>query len=176
MSKLTASAFLLAVALCAAPVSGQTPAPSGGARSGAPATPQMNTAPSAKENIAPMMVMLGKQGTVPITQRMPSTNYHGVIVEITCFRTMGAAKAAAADEVACAKAALTKGDGVLGILTDGDGMFQIAGPLTAANYGKLAPYVGKELDVAGSEVYLSNNFSYRVFEVNRFTPGAAAKK
>jgi hypothetical protein len=118
---------------------------------------------------APMTVLFGPQGTVPITQRLASRTLSGTIVEVSCFRSMGAATAASADQVVCAKSALAKG-GMLGILTDGEGMYQLAGSLTASNFSKLAPYLGKQVDVAGSEVYVSNNFSYRVFETLKITP------
>ena len=123
----------------------------------------------AQGTAAPMAVLFGPQGTVPITQRLASRTLSGTIVEVSCFRSMGAATAASPDQVACAKAALAKG-GMLGILTDGEGMYQLAGSLTASNFAKLAPYLGKQVDAAGSEVYVSNNFSYRVFETLKITP------
>jgi hypothetical protein len=119
---------------------------------------------------APMTVLMGAQGSIPITQRLPVTTLHGSIIEISCFRTMGAATVAGAAQVACAKAALAKGTGVLGILTDGVGTFQLAGPFTASNYAKLAPLLGKDVALTGAEVYVSNNFSYHVFEATKLTP------
>ena len=106
---------------------------------------------------------------VPITQRLPPAPMHGTIMEITCFRSMGAASITTPDHLTCAKAALAKGTGVVGILTDGAGTFQIAGSLTANNYAKLIQFLGKEVDVVGSEVYVSNNFSYHVFEPKTIT-------
>jgi hypothetical protein len=117
-----------------------------------------------------MTVLMGPQGPVPITQRLPSTTLHGTIIEISCFRTMGAATVAGAEQIACAKAALAKGTGVAGILTDGIGTFQLAGNLTGSNFAKLVPYLGREVDMTGSEVYVSNNFSYHVFEALRIAP------
>ena len=159
MSKMTTAgvvaAFVLSVSVLMA--QGTYPAPARGAAA-PPADP------------TPMMVLLGSQGSVPITQRLPATTLHGTIIEISCFRTMGAGTVAAPEQVACAKAALAKANGVAGILTDGIGTFQLAGALTANNYAKLAPYLGKEVDLAGSEVYVSNNFSYHVFEATRMTP------
>jgi hypothetical protein len=127
------------------------------------------TALLAQGSAPPMAVLFGPQGMVPITQRLASRTLSGTIVEVSCFRTMGAATAASPDQVVCAKAALAKG-GMLGILTDGEGMYQLAGSLTAASFSKLAPYLGKQVDVSGSEVYVSNNFSYRVFETVKITP------
>jgi hypothetical protein len=133
----------------------------------------LSTIPVMAQGSAPsMVVLLGPQGTVPITERLAPRTLSGTIVEVSCFRSMGAATAASADQVACAKAALAKG-GMLGILTDGEGMYQLAGSLTAANFARLSPYLGKQVDVAGSEVYVSNNFSYRVFETLKI---ALAKK
>ena len=117
-----------------------------------------------------MMVLMGPQGSVPITQRLPQTTLHGTIMEISCFRTMGAATVATAEHVTCAKAAIATGGGVLGILTDGVGTFQLAGNLTGSNFAKLVPYLSKEVDLTGSEVYVSNNFSYHVFEALKITP------
>jgi hypothetical protein len=130
--------------------------------------PARSAAPT--QDAAPMTVLMGARGPVPITQRLPATTLHGTIIEVSFFRTMGAATVAAPEQVACAKAALAKGSGIAGILTDGIGTFQLAGPLTANNYAKLAAYLGKEVDMAGAEVYVSNNFSYHVFEATRMTP------
>ena len=116
-----------------------------------------------------MMVLMGPRGPVPVTQRLPAMTLHGTIIEISCFRTMGAATVADPGQIACAKAAITKGNGVVGILTDGIGTFQLGGSLTANNFAKLVPYLGKDVDMSGSEVYISNNFSYHVFEARTMT-------
>jgi hypothetical protein len=129
--------------------------------------PARGGAPS--QEAAPGSVLLGPRGIVPITQRLPQATMHGTIMEITCFRSMGAASITTPDHVTCAKAALAKGTGIVGILTDGAGTFQIAGSLTANNYAKLTQFLGKEVDVVGSEVYVSNNFSYHVFEPKTMT-------
>jgi hypothetical protein len=155
MSKMTPAAAVAAGVLFATVLGAQGTAP---ARGAAPASD------------VPMMVLLGAQGLVPITQRLPATTLHGTIIEISCFRSMGAATVAAAEQVACAKAAIAKGTGVAGILTDGIGTFQLAGNLTATKFAKLVPYLGKEVDLTGSEVYVSNNFSYHVFEALKITP------
>ena len=72
--------------------------------------------------------------------------------------------------IACAKAAIAANSGIVGILTDGVGTFQLGGTLTANNYAKLVPSLGKEVDMSGAEVYISNNFSYHVFEATKITP------
>ena len=109
----------------------------------------------------------------PITNRMPATTMRGTIVEITCFREQGAATVSAPEQIACAKKRVAEG-GRLGILTEGDGLFQITGTFAANKYAKLAPLVGQRVDAAGSEVVISNNYDYRSFEpekVTRVAPG-----
>ena len=128
------------------------------------------------QEAAPMSVLMGPRGVVPITQRLPATTLHGTIIEVSCFRTMGAATVASAEQIACAKAAIAKGSGVAAILTDGIGTFQLAGSVTGSNFAKLVPYLGKEVDMSGSEVYVSNNFSYHVFEAVKMSPATPAKK
>jgi hypothetical protein len=124
---------------------------------------------SPSQDATPGSVLLGPRGMVPITQRMPQATMRGTIMEISCFRSMGAASVSTPEHLTCAKAAFAKGSGLIGILTDGAGTFQIAGSLTANNYSKLMPFLGKEVDVTGSEVYVSNNFSYHVFESKSIT-------
>jgi hypothetical protein len=132
-------------------------------------TPPSRGAGSSQEAL-PMTVLMGPRGPVPVTKRLEPATLHGTIIEISCFRTMGAATVASPEQIACAKAALAKGNGVVGILTDGVGTFQLAGSLTANNFAKLVPYLGKDVDMSGAEVYISNNFSYHVFEATRMTP------
>jgi hypothetical protein len=125
---------------------------------------------AASQEAAPMSVLMGPRGPVPVTKRLEPTTLHGTIIEVSCFRTMGAATVASPEQIACAKAAIAKGNAMAGILTDGVGTFQLAGSLTANNYAKLVPYLGKDVDMSGAEVYISNNFSYHVFEATRMTP------
>jgi hypothetical protein len=132
--------------------------------------PQPARGASPPQETAPAMVLMGPRGLVPVTKRLETTTLHGTIIDVSCFRKMGAATVASPEQVACAKASLAKGDGVAGILTDGVGTFQLGGSLTADNFAKLVPYLGKDVDVTGAEVYISNNFSYHVFEVVRMTP------
>jgi len=99
----------------------------------------------------------------PITNRMPATTMRGTIVEITCFREQGAATVSSPDQIACAKKRMAEG-GRLGILTEGDGLFQITGSFSGNKYAKLAPFIGQRVDVSGSEVVISNNYDYRSFE------------
>jgi hypothetical protein len=57
--------------------------------------------------------------------------------------------------------------GRLGILTEGDGLFQITGPFSTNKYAKLAPFIGQRVDVSGAEVVISNNYDYKSFEAEK---------
>jgi len=107
---------------------------------------------------------------VPITDRMAPSTLQGTIVEISCFRAKGAATVSSPDQVSCGKAAVAKNAGVVGILTEGDGIFKIVGALTAGNYAKFLPLLGQRVDMPGSEVVLSNNFDYKAFDAKSVTP------
>jgi hypothetical protein len=108
----------------------------------------------------------------PVTNRLPPTTMHGVIVEISCFRQQGAATVTTPEQIGCARKRLADG-GRLGILTDGDGMFQITGAFADNKYAKLASFIGKNVDATGSEVVISNNYDYKSFEPTKVV---AAKK
>jgi len=90
----------------------------------------------------------------------------GTIVEVTCFREQGAATVSTPEQIACAKKRTADG-GRLGILTEGDGLFQITGTLSTNKYAKLAPFIGQRVDVSGAEVIISNNYDYKSFEVEK---------
>ena len=59
----------------------------------------------------------------------------GTIVEVTCFRQQGAATVSTPEQIACAKKRVAD-DGRLGILTEGDGLFQITGAFSANKYAE----------------------------------------
>jgi hypothetical protein len=105
----------------------------------------------------------------PVTSRMPATTMRGTIVEITCFRQQGAATVAAPEQIACAKKRVAEG-GRLGILTDGDGLFQITGGFADNKFAKIAPFIGKNVDLSGAEVVISNNYDYKSFEPTKVVP------
>ena len=107
---------------------------------------------------------LAAQG--PITNRMAPTTLRGTIVEVTCFRQLGAATVGNAEQVACAKKRIAE-DGRLGILTEGDGLFQITGTFSSNKYAKLAPFIGQRVDLSGAEVIISNNYDYKSFEAEK---------
>jgi hypothetical protein len=102
----------------------------------------------------------------PITNRMAPTTMRGTIVEVTCFRQQGAATVTTPDQIACAKKRVAQ-DGRLGILTEGDGLFQITGGLSANKYAKLVPFIGQRVDLSGAEVIISNNYDYKSFEADK---------
>lgn len=107
---------------------------------------------------------LATQG--PITNRMPPATMRGTIVEVTCFRQQGAATVSSPEQIACAKKRVAE-DGRLGILTEGDGLFQVTGPFAANKYAKLAPFIGQRVDLSGAEVIISNNYDYKSFEAEK---------
>lgn len=107
---------------------------------------------------------LSAQG--PITNRMAPATLRGTIVEVTCFRQQGAATVSTPEQIACAKKRVAE-DGRLGILTEGDGLFQITGAFSANKYAKLAPFIGQRVDVSGAEVIISNNYDYKSFEAEK---------
>ena len=110
------------------------------------------------------VAVLAAQG--PITNRMPPATMRGTIVEVTCFRQQGAATVSTPEQIACAKKRVAE-DGRLGILTEGDGLFQITGTFSTNKYAKLAPFIGQRVDVSGAEVVISNNYDYKSFEAEK---------
>jgi hypothetical protein len=110
----------------------------------------------------------------PITNRMAPATMRGTIVELTCFRQQGAATVSTPEQIACAKQRVADG-GRLGILTEGDGLFQITGAFSANKYAKLAPFIGQRVDVSGAEVVISNNYDYKSFEAEKIARVKADK-
>jgi hypothetical protein len=84
---------------------------------------------------------LGAQGVLTLK---------GEIVEVSCFTKMGVAKSTGDAHVACAKECAAKGQ-PLGILTDGDGLIKITGDYAANKYEKLLPFIGKQVEVQGTD-------------------------
>ncbi len=107
---------------------------------------------------------LSAQG--PVTNRMPPTTMRGTIVEVTCFRQQGAATVGTPAQISCAKERVAD-NGRLGILTEGDGLFQITGAFSTNKYAKLAPFIGQRVDLSGAEVVISNNYDYKSFEAEK---------
>ena len=111
-------------------------------------------------------VVVSAQG--PVTNRMAPTTVRGTVVEVTCFRQQGAATVSTPEQIGCAKKRLAEG-GRLGILTEGDGLFQIAGSFSTNKFAKLAPFIGQRVDMSGAEVVISNNYDYRSFDAEKVT-------
>jgi hypothetical protein len=109
-----------------------------------------------------------------VTHRMAPASFRGIVVEVTCFREMGAAAVASADQIACAKKRVVEG-GRLGVLTEGDGLLQFTGSYAANKFAKLVPFIGQRVDVAGAEVAISNNYDYRSFDLEKITRVKAEK-
>lgn len=98
--------------------------------------------------------------------------FKGEIVEVSCFTKLGVAKSTGDAHVACAKECAAKGQ-ALGILTDGDGLIKITGDYAANKYEKLLPYVGKQVEVQGTDDrYLDYS---RAIKVSKIRPISARK-
>ena len=104
----------------------------------------------------------------PVTNRMTPTTLRGTIVEVTCFRQQGAATVSTPEQIGCAKKRVAEG-GRLGILTEGDGLFQVAGAFSTNKFAKLAPFIGQRVDMNGADVIISNNYDYRSFDAEKVT-------
>ena len=107
------------------------------------------------------------QGQV-ITNRLAPTTMRGTIVEVTCFRQQGAATVSTPEQMGCAKKRVAE-DGRLGVLTEGDGLFQITGAFAANKYAKLVPFIGQRVDLSGAEVIISNNYDYKSFDAEKIS-------
>jgi hypothetical protein len=118
--------------------------------------------------VAFLLFAAGVSAQGPVTNRMASTTLRGTIVEVTCFRQQGAATVSTPEQVGCAKKRVAEG-GRLGILTEGDGLFQIAGNFSSNKFAKLAPFIGQRVDINGAEVIISNNYDYRSFDAEKVT-------
>src|SRR5688572_29577463 len=124
--------------------------------------------------LAALLVSAAISAQGPITNRMAPMTMRGTIVEVTCFREQGAATVSTPEQVACAKKRVAD-SGRLGILTEGDGLFQITGTWSANKYAKLAPFIGQRVDVSGAEVIISNNYDYKSFEAEKIARVKAEK-
>ena len=127
---------------------------------------QLKMMPATLAAVLFLSVVLSAQG--PIINRMPPATLRGTIVEVSCFRQQGAGTVGTPEQIACAKRKVAA-DGRLGILTEGDGLFQITGPLTANKFAKLASYIGQRVDLSGAEVVISNNYDYKSFEAEKIS-------
>jgi hypothetical protein len=89
----------------------------------------------------------------------------GEIVEVSCFTKLGVAKSTGDAHVACAKECVAKGQ-ALGILTDGDGLIKIIGDYAANKYEKMLPFIGKQVEVQGTDDrYLDYSRAIKVMKI-----------
>ena len=91
---------------------------------------------------AAVVMSAAVQSQQPMTVR-------GEIVEVSCYTKLGIEKSTGAGHVACAKECVGKGQ-PLGILTDGDGLLKITGEYADAQFAKLTPYIGRQVEVTGT--------------------------
>jgi hypothetical protein len=101
----------------------------------------------------------------PVIKRSAPMTMTGELVEMSCYKSKGVAGATGAAHVDCAKVCILEKGSQLGILTDGDGLFRLWGPMAANKYAKVLPYLGQEVEVTGTEVTLSNNYDVRSFDL-----------
>ena len=100
----------------------------------------------------------------PVIKRSAPLTFTGEIVDISCYKSKGVAGGTGAAHVDCAKMCILDKGAQVGILTDGDGLFKIWGPMAANKYAKMLPYLGQQVEITGTEVTLSNNYDVRSFE------------
>jgi hypothetical protein len=100
----------------------------------------------------------------PVIKRSAPMTMTGEIVDISCYKSKGVAGGTGAAHVDCAKICVLEKGAQVGILTDGDGLFKIWGPMAANKYAKVMPYIGQQVEISGTEVTLSNNYDVRSFE------------
>jgi len=113
-----------------------------------------------------LSAMLLAQGLGPVINRSAPKTLKGEILEISCYKEKGVAGSTGSSHVMCAKDCVSKG-GSLGILTDGDGLFKVVGVLEKDKYAKLVPYIGKTVELTGTEVVISNNYDVKLFDVEK---------
>lgn len=101
----------------------------------------------------------------PVIKRSAPMTMTGEIVDISCYKSKGVAEGTGAKHVDCAKVCILEKGAQVGILTDGDGLFKLWGPITANNYAKVMPLIGQQVEVTGTEVTLSNNYDLRSFDI-----------
>jgi hypothetical protein len=110
--------------------------------------------------VAALSATVSLDAQLNVIERGKPTTLRGEVVEISCYQAKGIEAGTGAAHVACAKECAAKGRS-LGLLTEGDGLFRIVGDMTANNNAKLVPYLGQTVDVAGTQVLLSNTYDIR---------------
>ena len=112
------------------------------------------------------LLVLGSTASAqePVIKRSAPVTMTGEIVDISCYKSKGVAGGTGAAHVDCAKMCVLDKGSAVGILSDGDGLFKIWGPMAANKYAKVLPYLGQQVEITGTEVTLSNNYDVRSFE------------
>src|SRR5947207_640309 len=94
-------------------------------------------------------VALALTASAPFFAAEEELTIKGEVVDTSCYKKLGTQKSTGSAHVACAVDCAKKGE-VLGILTDGDGLFKIVGDYADNNNAKLIPYVGKQVEAKGT--------------------------
>src|SRR5215470_2470557 len=85
----------------------------------------------------------------PVQAADEEVTLKGEVVEVSCYSKRGVEKGTGAAHVACAIDCAKQGK-ILGLLTDGDGLFKLIGDYAENNNAKLIPFVGKQVEVRGT--------------------------
>jgi hypothetical protein len=101
----------------------------------------------------------------PVISRGAPMTLTGEVVDISCYKQKGVAAGTGAAHLDCAKLCVLQKGAALGILSDGDGLFRLWGGMAKDKYAKLMPYLGQTVELTGTEVLLSNNYSVKSFDV-----------
>jgi hypothetical protein len=112
-----------------------------------------------------LVVGVSASAQEPVIKRSAPMTLTGEIVDISCYKTKGVAGGTGAAHVDCAKMCVLDKGAQVGILSDGDGLFKIWGPMAANKYAKVLPFIGQQVEITGTEVTLSNNYDVRSFEL-----------
>lgn len=98
---------------------------------------------------AGMLALAGLLAAGSVTVAGEEMTLRGEVVEVSCYSKQGVAKGTGAGHVSCAIECAKQGK-VLGVLTDGDGLFKFVGDYTENNSAKLIPFIGKQVEVKGT--------------------------
>ena len=108
----------------------------------------------------------------PVIKRSTPMTLAGELVDMSCYKAKGVAAGTGAAHADCARICVLEKGAAVGILTDGDGLFRIWGESTKDKYATLLPYLGRTVEITGTEVTLSNNYDARSFDLQTVKPKA----
>ena len=106
----------------------------------------------------------------PVISRSATRTLTGEVVDISCYKQKGVAAGTGAQHLDCAKMCVLQKGVALGLLSDGDGLFRLWGPMTGDKYTKLVQYIGQHVEITGAEVVLSNNYDVKSFDLQTIKP------